>query len=226
MIIRFARHGQPALEGMPKGANHEFPPRDYVLSPLGRQQAEFLGGHLKKIGFRGKVISSPYVRTVETASIAAGICGLDIYLEPRIQEMRFYEEPPCPGMKLEELRVAFPNIAADAELVYPWMTPGGAEVLDTVRARVDKYVEELIADPPADDVLLVGHGASLQSLKWNFYERSGYTGKDHHNWNCSMSTFEVDRSGKAKMIEIARYDFMPLEYVTSNKRLFGDPECV
>ena len=140
--------------------------------------------------------------------------------------MRFYPEPPCPGMTLEILRQNYPNIAPDAELAYPWMTPGGEEVLDAVRARVDKYVEELIAYPPADDVLLVGHGASLQSLKWNFYERSGYTGKDHHNWNCSMSTFKVDASGKAEMIEVARYDYIPLEFVTSNKRKFGDPECV
>ena len=226
MILRFARHGQPALAGMPQGANHEFPPGDYVLSPLGIKQAEFLGQHLKNIGFKGMIISSPYARTVETASIAAAVCGLDIYLEPRIQEMRFYPEPPCPGMTLEELRAEFPNIAADAKLEYPWMTPGGAEELDAVRARVDKYVEELIANPPAEDVLLFGHGASLQSLKWNFYARTGYTGKDHHNWNCSMSTVEIDDDGNSKLIEIARYDFMPLEFVTSNKRLFGDPECV
>ena len=43
MIIRFARHGQPALDGMPQGSNHEFPPGDFALSKLGVQQAEFLG---------------------------------------------------------------------------------------------------------------------------------------------------------------------------------------
>ncbi len=226
MIVRFARHGQPALEGMPKGGNYEFPAGDYVLSPLGRKQAVFLGEHLKRTGFKGKVISSPYARTVETASIAAEVCGLDIYFEPRLQEMRFYPEPPCPGMTLEEIRANYPNVAPDAELAWPWMTPGGAEELDAVRARVDEFVAELLAAPPADDVLLVGHGASLQSLKWNFYARCGYTGKDNYNWNCSLSGFEVDDSGNVKMLEVARYDFIPLEFVTSNKRLYGDPECV
>ena len=224
MIIRFARHGQPALDGMPKGGNYEFPPRDYVLSPLGRTQARFLGEHLKRIGFRGRVVSSPYARTAETASIAAEICGLDIYFDPRIQEMRFYQEPPCPGMTLEELRRNYPNVAPDAVLSYPWMTPGGVEELDSVRKRVDRMVEELITNPPAEDLLLMCHGASLQSLKWNFYQRSGYTGPDPHNWNCSLSTFEVDHSGKARMIEIARYDFIPLEIVTSNRRKFGEGE--
>ena len=42
-------------EGMPKGGNYEFPAGDYVLSPLGRKQAEFLGEHLKKTGFKGVV---------------------------------------------------------------------------------------------------------------------------------------------------------------------------
>lgn len=225
MIVRFARHGQPALEGMPKGGNYEFSAGDYVLSPLGRKQAHFLGEHLKSTGFNGRVISSPYARTVETASIAAEVCGLDIYFEPRLQEMRFYPEPPCPGMTLAELRANYPNVAPDAELVWPWMTPGGEEVLEAVRARVDEFVDELLAAPPADDVLLVAHGASLQALKWNFYARCGYTGKDNYNWNCSLSSFKV-ADGKVEMIEVARFDFMPLEFVTSNKRLYGDPECV
>lgn len=226
MIIRFARHGQPALEGMSKGANYEFPPGDYVLSPLGRKQAEFLGEHLKKIGFKGKVISSPYARTAETASIAAQVCGLDIYFEPRIQEMRFYPEPPCPGLTIEELRRSYNNVAFDAVLEYPWMTPGGAEQMEAVQTRVNAYVEDLISNPPAEDILLFGHGASVQALKLNFYQRCGYTGKDLHNWNCSLSGFEVSSSGVARMIEVARFDFIPPEYVTSNKRLYGDPECV
>ena len=140
--------------------------------------------------------------------------------------MRFYPEPPCPGLTIEELRRSYPNVAPDAVLEYPWMTPGGVEQLEAVRARVDAYLEELIANPPAEDILLFGHGASIQSLKWNFYQRCGYTGKDRHNWNCSLSGFEVNSSGEAKMIEVARFDFIPLEYVTSNKRLYGDPECV
>ena len=103
MIVRFARHGQPALEGMPRGINYEFPPGDHPLSLLGRRQAEFLGRHLRECGFRGSIISSPYARTAETADIVAEICGAKVYFEPRLQEMRFYPDPPCPGLTLEEL---------------------------------------------------------------------------------------------------------------------------
>ena len=92
MIVRFARHGQPWLEGMASDGNFEFPDGDYILTSLGRKQAKFLGEHLKNAGFKGKVIASPYARTAETASIAAAVCGLDVYFEPRLQEMRFYPD--------------------------------------------------------------------------------------------------------------------------------------
>ena len=42
MRIYLARHGQPALDNMPKGANYELPDGDYVLSGLGRDQADYL----------------------------------------------------------------------------------------------------------------------------------------------------------------------------------------
>ena len=225
MILRFARHGQPSLAGMPSGSNHELPPGDYQLSELGFRQAHYLGKHLKNEGFHGRIISSPYARTAQTADVVAGECGLVFYLEPRLQEMRFYPDPPCPGMTIEELHAYCPHTAPDAALDWPWLTPGGVEALDCVRARVDKYVEELLADPPADDVLLIGHGASVQSLKWNLFERCGYQGADRHNWNCSISRFDITPDG-VRMVELARCDFMPVEVITSNKRLFGDPECV
>ena len=225
MILRFARHGQPALADMPKGLDYELPAGDYVLTPKGREQARCLGKHLKSIGFNGLIISSPYARTAETADVVAGECNLKFYLEWRIQERRFYPDQTCPGMTLEELHRYYKNLADDAEMEYPWMIKELEELSD-VRARVDSFVAELIADPPAEDILLLGHGASLQSLKWNFFERCGYTGKDNHNWNCSISSFEVNPDGSAKMLELARFDFMPLDLVTSNKRSYGDPECV
>ena len=76
MILYITRHGQPALEGMKPGADYELPDGDYSLSALGREQAEFLGRHLKKENFDGIIISSPYARTMETASAAAAICGM------------------------------------------------------------------------------------------------------------------------------------------------------
>lgn len=226
MIIRLARHGQPALEDMPKGANYEFPDGDYVLTPLGREQARLLGEHLKKCGFQGKVLSSPYARTMETASVAAAVCGLEVTPDPGLQEMRFYPEPPCPGLTLAEMRKNYPNIAPDAVLKHPWMTEKGPEEVQDVRNRVIPWLEKLIAAPPAEDLLLVGHGASVGAVKHYMIEKSGYTGYPGYNWNASLCTFEIDTGGSVRIIELNRIDFMPVDKITSNKRLYGDPECV
>ena len=226
MRIYLARHGQPALENMAKGSDYELPDGDYVLTALGREQAALLGKRLKEMNFSGKVFSSPYARTMETASIAAAVCGLDVHPEPRMQEMRFAKELPCPGMTLEEIKANYPNIAPDAVLPYPWLLPDGPEEVTDVRNRVFPYVEELIAAPPAEEILLVGHGASVGAIKHFMITKAAFTGCPGYNWNASLCTFDVDANGNVTIVELNTIDFMPIEKVTSNKRLYGDPECV
>lgn len=226
MILYLARHGQPALEEMAPGGNYELPDGDYTLTALGREQAHLLGEHLKKRNFKGKVFSSPYARTMETASIAAGVCGLDIFPVPALQEIRFYPEPPCPGMTLEEMRCNYPNIAPEAALGYPWMSPKGPEEAADVQKRVFPFLESLTAVPPADELLLVGHGASVGAVKSFMIGKAGFKGYPGYNWNASLSTFEICADGRVDIIELNRTDFMPPEKITSNKRLYGDPECV
>ena len=226
MKIYLTRHGQPALEGMAPGSNYELPDGDCVLTALGREQAYLLGKHLKSLNFTGKVFSSPYARTMETASIAAGVCGLDVTPEPRIQELRFTPEFPCPGMTLEEMRKNYPNISPEANLAHPWILPEGPETFDDVKKRVFAYLEELIADPPDNDVLLVGHGASVGAAKIFMIEKAKFTGCCGYNWNASLCIFEVASANEVKISTLNDISFMPLEKVTSNKRLYGDPECV
>ena len=217
MIIRFARHGQPAITGLPPGANHEFPPMDLELSVLGVEQAHCLGRHLKNEGFRGRIISSPLVRTVTTADIIAEECGLTFYLEPRMQEMRIYTAPYM-GLNIDQIRQAFPHLAKDATLPWPWTVEDPNEQVEQVSVRVNELVDELLANPPAEDVLLIGHGATLGALKRNFYDRSGQEFPSHYYWNCALSRCDVAPDGSAVIVELARHDFMPDEMVTSNKQ--------
>ena len=226
MKIYLARHGQPALDGMPPGSNYELPDNDYTLTALGREQAYLLGKHLKSLNFTGKVFSSPYARTMETASIAAEVCCLDVHPEPRLQELRFTPEPPCPGMTLEELRKNYPNISPESSMPYPWILPDGPETFEDVKKRVFPYIEELITSPPADEVLLVGHGATVSAIKNFMTDKAQYTGYPGYNWNASLCIFEVASADEVKIIVLNNISFMPLEKVTSNKRLYGDPECV
>lgn len=226
MILRLARHGQPAVDNMAPGANYELPDGDYPLTALGREQAQLLGEHLKKSNFKGRIFSSPYARTMETASVAASVCGLEVIPAPAIQEIRFYPEPPCPGMTLAEMRQHYPNIAREVSLEYPWMSSKGPEETADVQKRVFSFLESLIAVPPADEILLVGHGASVGAVKNFMIGKAGFTGYPGYNWNASLCTFEIHADGRVEIIELNRIDFMPLDKVTSNKRLYGDPECV
>ncbi len=215
MIIRVTRHGQPAVNGLQPGVNHEFPPADCPLTELGRKQAAFLGEHLKKLGNCGRIISSPYARTLETADIVAEICGCDFYVDSLIQEGRFYEKPGCPGMKLEEIRSHFHNLADDARLEWPWITPDGVESWAHTRWRIDRFMEHLDLDPEGENILIVGHGASVGALKHYFFEKCGVY-IERYNWNCSLSEFELLPDGTWRINYLSEFDFIPEEFVTSN----------
>lgn len=224
MIIHIARHGQPALNGLPPGTDHEFPPGDYPLSALGLHQAELLGGFLKAEGFHGKIISSPYLRTMETASVVGSVCGLSVFMDPRFQERRFYLEPPCTGSTLEELRHRFSNIDPTAELQFPWIIPGGIEPRENVLDRVNSLLEDLLSDPSGCDVLLVGHGASVSAAMQNLGARADFTGNLGSSWNCAIGTFEVGSAGTIRLRRTLYIGYMPTEFITSNLKHWGDPE--
>lgn len=222
MILRITRHGQPAVDDMPKGANYELPDNDYVLTPLGREQAELLGERLKKENFKGLILSSPYARTMETASIIGAICGVTVTPEPRFQEKLFYDDAVCPGMTLEELRRNYPNIAPDAVLEYPWIVLKGPECTEDVEKRVLPFLEELIANPPAEEVLLVGHGASVGVATRYLKEKANYTDYSGISFNAAVCTFEISDDGSVKLLAPWNTDHIPVEKVTSNKRSYEE----
>ncbi|MBQ9755653.1 MAG: histidine phosphatase family protein [Lentisphaeria bacterium] len=222
MILRITRHGQPALADMPKGANYELPDNDYVLTPLGREQAEFLGNRLKKENFKGRIISSPYARTMETASIIGAICGVTVSPEPRFQERLFYDDAVCPGMTMEELRSNYPNIAPEATLAHPWIVLKGPEPAEDVEKRVWNFLDELLAAPPAEDILLAGHGASVGAATRYLVEKANYTGNCGISFNAAVCIFEICDDGSVKLIEPWNTDHIPVEKVTSNKRSYAE----
>ncbi|MBR7138127.1 MAG: histidine phosphatase family protein [Lentisphaeria bacterium] len=222
MILRITRHGQPALADMPKGANYELPDNDYVLTPLGREQAELLGKHLQKENFKGRIISSPYARTIETASIIGAICGVTVAPEPRIQEILFFDQPRCPGMTMEEIRKNFPGIAPDATLEYPWIIPRGPESNEDVEKRVWPFLDELLAHPPKEDILLVGHGASVGAATSYLAKKAGFSGNWGISFNAALCTFEIDADGSVKFLVPWNTDHIPVEKVTSNKRSYAE----
>lgn len=66
------------------------PDRDRPLSHAGRAQALALAGNLEKYS-PARLISSPYVRCVETLQPLAGLLGLEVETDDSLGEGRAYE---------------------------------------------------------------------------------------------------------------------------------------
>lgn len=180
MKVYITRHGQVVdVHSLKDGA---YPKGEIPLSSLGREQAAMLGEQMKRLGFSGKILSSPYMRTMETASIIAGIVGVPIYPYPPIYEIFLTENAALEyeGLTLEELRGKYPHIAADAELSHPWWI-AQKESYDMVKERVAAGVSKI---EQTEEILFVAHGASVSALL-AFYRIPKR--KQAQIYNCSLS---------------------------------------
>ena len=223
MLVHVTRHGQPVLGDMPAGSDTEFPPGDPALTALGRRQAEWLGRRLLQLGFQGTIYSSPYRRTMETAELVAAVVGCSIVPEPHLQEYVQCEGVPAfDALTLDTAHVLYPHVRADVSLPRRWLAAGPEEFEDVV-VRVTPFIDRLLAHPDGD-VLLVGHGATVNASRDVLWAHSGQsTPAGHgHNWNCSLSTYEVNRPGNVKCVRFSDFAHLPAADITSNAASFHD----
>ncbi len=151
MIVYITRHGQIAGRG-------DFPLGYDRISPLGHRQAEKLGERLLHMGFRGKVLTSPFHRCLETAEIICSVTRTHFVPEPRMGEIARDWIRDFKGYRPEEIEAHFSRCVAGAEFPWPWW-PQHEESVDDVAVRVAPLIEELMQQE-GDDILLVGHGAT------------------------------------------------------------------
>lgn len=226
MLIHVARHGQPAVGDLPAGADHEFPPGDPPLTALGRKQAALLGHRVAQLEFRGTIYASPYRRTLETAEIAAAILDCAVTPEWRLQEYVQVEgRPEFDVLSIRTARTLYPHVLCDARLPSPWLV-AGPEGPEDVLERVTPLMESLIRKQHGD-VLLIGHGASVNACREAILCRGGrQAGAPRgHNWNCSLSTYRVDRDGNATCIRSCDVSHLPEAEVTSNATSFRERQA-
>ncbi len=210
MLRIITRHGQIAPESEFVG-NHLYPAGEDPLSDLGREQAALLGKRLLDEGFDGKILASPYMRTLETANIIAEITGLKVIPFAPIREIFKTEKQieEYRGLTLDEIRQKYSRIDEDATLDYPWWTneiEDTDEVLERVRAGV-ALAEELYEN---EKILYVGHGASTAALI-NLY---GIPKRMHpFLFNCAISYTDPENP---KMTAHCDSSHIPYEKTYSN----------
>lgn len=112
---------------------------DPSLTAEGRRQAEQAAEMLRPSGVR-RLISSPYRRALETATIIADALGLDVTIEPLVRERAAFH---CDiGSAPAALRELFPRYSFD-HLDNPWwhdhVGTGIAETEDAIAGRCNDF---------------------------------------------------------------------------------------
>lgn len=219
MKLFIVRHGQTC----PKeyvGGDWDLPKADPPITELGHRQAALTGEEMKRVGFNGRIISSPFTRTLTTASYIAEACGLPIHLDARFREIVKTEESikDFVGKPLSQLREEFPALAEDAQLEAKWWNEA-AETSEDVRRRVEPLVEDVIAR--GEDCILVGHGASTGAANSILMDMAHMRCVPEVfsalGGNCSLSEYHID-GDRVRPIRLYSISHMPLDMVTSNYR--------
>jgi probable phosphoglycerate mutase len=163
--LLMVRHGQSAwnAEGRWQGWI------DVALTPLGEAQAHARGMALAADGIGDAVVyTSDLQRARRTAELIAAALDAPVEVEPRLRE-RFGGE--WQGHTAAEIDERWPGMREQ------WRrrelhAPPGAESDETVLARVDDALPELVAAAPGDRaIVLVTHGGVLRLVA----DRAGIT---------------------------------------------------
>ncbi|MBO4631243.1 MAG: histidine phosphatase family protein [Lentisphaeria bacterium] len=210
--VFIVRHGQRA----PIRITDLDPP----LTLIGRKQAELAGQYLRRLKFKGRIIASPYRRTLETASLIAKHTGGRILVCPEIQE--FVRGKGKPGIKqrsLTELKKEFPLLAEESVLDLPWAV-SGPETLFTLADRIDRALCGIAYPAPDSDVLLVSHGELQKSLDILMKDIKGpeIPKWKSVNWNCAISEYKLRKNAAPVCVRLFDVSFLPDELVTSNAK--------
>ena len=121
---------------------------DVALNDLGREQARTLAAELADVELDA-IYASDLLRARETADAVAATHGLEVRLDPRLRERSFGS---WEGLTREDI-AAFPEGSRH-----------DGETDEEVRARVLAAIDEIAQRHPGQQVLVVSHGAALNTL--------------------------------------------------------------
>lgn len=156
--VWIARHGNRIDFVNPEWFNTAERRYDPYLSPDGLVQAKQLARRLVGEGIT-QIFSSPFLRTVQTAEAIAKTLDLPIKLDWGLGEWlnpEWMKESP-EILPMETLMAQFPLI----DSTYPMGTSNYPETWEECLMRTKEVVQRLVAAYPDDNLLLIGHGASV-----------------------------------------------------------------
>lgn len=156
--VWIARHGNRIDFVNPAWFNTAERPYDPHLSEDGEVQAQQLANRLVGEGIT-QIFASPFLRTVQTAHIVAQTLDLSLKLDWGLCE---WLNPEWMSTQPETLsRETLAQKFARIERSHPWGVSRYPETWSDCLKRTAATAQRIVADFPDDNILLVGHGASM-----------------------------------------------------------------
>ena len=149
------RHGQTPMSVQKRYAGRS----DVPLTDAGVQQAAASAKRLASAGF-GVIVTSPLLRTVQTAQEVAAVTGAAVVTDDGFRETDF---GAWEGLTFAEVRERWPA-ELSAWLADPEIAPPGGESFTDVSARVTAALDRLLAARAAQTVLIVSHVTPIKTL--------------------------------------------------------------
>ncbi|MFO1075223.1 MAG: histidine phosphatase family protein [Geminicoccaceae bacterium] len=147
---------------------------DPPLTPVGIGQARAAVERLRALGLR-RLVTSPYRRTLETASILAQALDLVIEIDPIVRERCAFS---CDqGSSPEALAAAWPTL--DFGRLEPCWWGGTIESWPSIQARAEAFRATLRARADREEVGVVSHWGFIRALTGAELHNTDFIRLDH-----------------------------------------------
>ncbi len=154
-VTLLLRHGQTPMSVQRRYAGRS----DVPLTDVGVQQAAASAKRLAPAGL-GVIVTSPLLRTVQTAQEVAVVTGAAVVTDDGFRETDF---GAWEGLTFAEVRERWPAEMA-AWLADPEVAPPGGESFTDVSARVTAALHRVLAARAGQTVLIVSHVTPIKTL--------------------------------------------------------------
>jgi len=158
-MVMASRHGE-AKNNHERLLNSDVNYRSYTLTEKGRADIAADAERLKREGHKFDIIfTSDFERTMQTAKVFAEAFGAEIIPEIRLREVgmgEFNGQEDIPGGSFYQLRDDFESWHHD--------NPKGIESFDSLKTRVESFLDEIKAKYPDKKVMIVTHGDPLRII--------------------------------------------------------------
>lgn len=154
-VTALLRHGQTPMSVQKRYAGRT----DAPLTEVGVQQAAAAAKRLASAGL-GVIVTSPLLRTVQTAQAVAAVTGAAVVTDDGFRETDF---GAWEGLTFAEVRERWPA-EISAWLADPDVAPPGGESFTDVSARVTEALDRVLAARAGQTVLIVSHVTPIKML--------------------------------------------------------------